>query len=504
MGKSRSVTPSNTRIKRDKSSAWPKTATSTAKPAKKKVGFAHTLKRKRLTSPSPTDGSDRADAMSIDKDTDDSDDETAPLDQLHAISIALLDACGTGREGNAQLVEFTRHIHAKAEELELLGDGETAVAAVTSAYCDRIATRLTESLVSEEMLAEVIAMVLKRRAYEMDSKAFLRSLKRKLENTTCTSRDRGVSATLPETPTDSELPEPATIARAVDMYWDRERLGHLDNGDAQALVSSAIKCARDLFIVHQVVDAEFRASEDSDMFDLQTCSDQAISKWAQLSARRTERYSSRYEAVRHGDLRKFEWRRHAKRQEHYRKQYGLRRQPLQDLAPAHAPAPAPVAYVHVKTESASSSRIDPSVPHFITAPTRSHTYLAAINGDRRIPSHTNSEMGERQHVLDRHGNQPAVHIDPAFRRPPPTGPSANGAVLVKMNSVPTIEQMQQMCEQAYRTFGYVSVQRLSRTGGLSEWVVFLRTAGQDISAVKAHVKVNWQLGDIEVYRGDLT
>ncbi|KAK4889253.1 hypothetical protein LTR27_011930 [Elasticomyces elasticus] len=489
MGKSRSVTPSNARIKRDKST-WPKTTMTTAKRAKK-VGFARSLKRKRVPSPSPTDdGSDRADAMSIDKDTDDSRDGTAPLDPLHAISIGhlILDNpehrmyCSTWRCYSMPVV-----LGAKAMP-SYRSSSDTYMRKQKT-------TMLTKSLASEDMLAEVTAMVLKRRAYEVDNKAFLRSLKGRLEGITSTQREREPSATVPEVAANSELLETATIARAVDLYWDRERLGHLDNGDTQALVSSVIKCARDLFVVHQVVDAEFRAREqERNTFDLEMCCDQAVSKWAQLSDRRTERYSSRYEAVRQGDLRRFEWRRNVKRERLLREQYGLRRQPLQHVAPA--PAPAPVAYVHVKTESPSSSRIDPSVPHFITAPARSHTDLATVSGDRRIPDRTNSGMGS-QPVPDQAYSR-------SFQRPPPTGPSANGAVLIKMNSVPTIEEMQQMCEQAYRRFGYVSVQRLSRTGGLSEWVVFLRTAGQDEDAVKAHVKVNWQLGDIEVYRGDLT
>ncbi|KAK5747479.1 hypothetical protein LTR17_000120 [Elasticomyces elasticus] len=516
MGKSRSVTPSNTRIKRDKSSAWPQTAMSTAKRSKKQVGSSRSLKRKRAPSPSPSDdGSDRADAMSIDKDTDDSDDETAPLDPLHAISIghlilddpghrmyqqhvaALLNACGTGREGNAQLVEFTRHIHAKAEELDLLGDGETAAAAMTSAYCDRIATRLAESLASEEMLVEVTAMVLKRRAYDVDNKAFLRSLKRRLEGTTGVQREREPSAMVPEVEANPELLE-VSIARAVDLYWDRERLGHLDNRNTPALVSSVIKCARDLFVVHQVVDAEFRAREQSQNGRNCRLAEQSVTVRAtrpfvmatcvSWNGGEMPRDKSIIESSM--DYVASDW------------AAQLPANAIEPTTSTAAVSATDITYVPVKSEPLDSPR--QSLQHFVTAPTASHSGFAAVNGDRRIPCHTNSEMGERQDVLDRHGNQPAVHIDPAFRRPPPTGPSANGAVLVRMDSVPTITQMQQLCEQSYRRFGYVSVQRLSRTEGSSEWVVLLRTAGQDENAVRAQVKVYRQLGDIELYRGDLT
>ncbi|KAK5692858.1 hypothetical protein LTR97_010334 [Elasticomyces elasticus] len=396
MGKSRSGTPSSARIKRDKST-WPKTAITTAKRAKK-VGFARSPKGNRVTSPSPTDDcGDRADAMSIDKDTDDSDDKTAPLDPLHAIAIghlildnpehrmyqqhvaALLDACGTGRAGSAQLQELIRHIHVKAEELEVLGGGETAAAALTSAYCDRIATRLAESLASEEMLVEVTVMVLQRREYEMDSKAFLRSLKRKLRDTTGTSRELETNDTITETVPDSDHSEPATIARAVDVYWDRERLGQLDGETAQTLVLSVIKSARDLFIVHQVADAELEASQqDSSTFDLHLCCEQAALAWAQIKLSKREQYVTRHEALRRGDMWKLASRRRDKSQQDLKEQYALRRQPLH-----REMTPRPITYVHVKTET-PDSRVNhrPSLQHFVTQPpgpsTSSHASALAL------------------------------------------------------------------------------------------------------------------------------
>ncbi|KAK4949148.1 hypothetical protein LTR10_012521 [Elasticomyces elasticus] len=559
MGKSRSGTPSSARIKRDKST-WPKTAITTAKRAKK-VGFARSPKGNRVTSPSPTDDcGDRADAMSIDKDTDDSDDKTAPLDPLHAIAIghlildnpehrmyqqhvaALFDACGTGRAGSAQLQELIRHIHVKAEELELLGGGETAAAALTSAYCDRIATRLAESLASEEMLVEVTVMVLQRREYEVDSKAFLRSLKRKLRDTTGTSRELETNDTITETVPDSDHPEPATIARAVDVYWDRERLGQLDGEAAQTLVLSVIKSARDLFIVHQVADAEFEASQqvssrlsspihpkrvrryvwrsafghwrpvrdvpgtdhDSDRTttdtssrtpDLHLCCEEAALAWAQIKLSKSEQYVTRHEALRRGDMRKLaSWRRD-KSQRDLKEQYALRRQPLH-----REMTPRPITYVHVKTET-PDSRVNhrPSLQHFVTQPpgpsTSSH---ASALAHPPPPSRVRQEMPSQQVIT----NQAAAPL----LRPPPSGPAEKAAVILLLNNDPLVYRMRRICQEIFAKYGYVSVKRIGKKSGPQsrEWLVMLRTAELAEAAVSSGVRVPGQNGRMYVHRGERT
>ncbi|KAK3632977.1 hypothetical protein LTR56_016025 [Elasticomyces elasticus] len=429
--------------------------------------------------------------MSMDKNTDDSDDETAPLDPLHAIAIghlildnpehrmyqqhvaALLDACGTGRAGSAQLQELIRHIHMKAEELELLGDGETAVAALTSAYCDRIATRLTESLASEAMLAEVTAMVLKRRAYEVDNKAFLRSLKPKLRDTTGTSRELETNDTITETVPDSDHPEPATIARAVDMYWDRERLGQLDGEAAQTPNSR----------------------RDSSTFDLHLCCEQAALAWAQIKLSKSEQYVTRHEALRRGDMRKLASRRRDKSQRDLKEQYALRRQPLH-----REMTPRPITYVHVKTET-PDSRVNhrPSLQHFVTQPpgpsTSSH---ASALAHPPPPSRVRQEMPSQQVIT----NQAAAPL----LQPPPSGPAEKAAVILLLNNDPLVYRMRRICQEIFAKYGYVSVKRIGKKSGPQsrEWLVMLQTAELAEAAVSSGVRVPGQNGRMYVHRGERT
>ncbi|KAK5731786.1 hypothetical protein LTR17_011137 [Elasticomyces elasticus] len=453
------------------------------------MGSSRSLKRKRAVSPTPSDdGRDRGDVVSsVDGDANDPDHDNAPLNPLHAISIghlildepahrmytqhvaALLDACGTGREGSAQLQELIRHIHVKAEELELLDDGETAAAALTSAYCDRVATRLIESLASEEMLAEVTALVLQRRQYEVDSKVFLRSLKRKLRDTTSTSRELETNDTITETVPDLELPEPAAIARAVDLQWDHERLDQLSSQAAQTLVLSVIQSARDLFVVHQVADVEFEASQqNSSAFDLQQAIDQAVARWAEVRLPKKEHYASRYEALLGGDMRTLVSRRRSKSTRDLKEQYALRRQPLQGVAPA------PVSYVHVKTESPSSSRNDSTLQHFVTQPPGpSISSHASVMAHPPPPSRVRQETPSQQ-------------------------------VILLLNCDTLVYRMRKICKDIFAPYGYVNVKRIGQKFGprSRQWLVVLRTAEQAEAAVSSGVRVPGQNGRMYVYRGE--
>ncbi|KAK5731785.1 hypothetical protein LTR17_011136 [Elasticomyces elasticus] len=192
MTSSRSVTPSNTRAKRDRAGQWPLRS---AKPREESISGSAPKRQRQRTSTymgQAADG-DNSDSMSVDADHDTDLDmfvslaighiilnaPTHPLDQQHID--ALLNTCN----GHVQFQELVNRVRRKAEELRVSGD--KAVASLSSVYSDRIAEELVDKVADEVGLAEIVAQVLKRQAEEhgqiCDTHAFLDSLRQRLAGT---------------------------------------------------------------------------------------------------------------------------------------------------------------------------------------------------------------------------------------------------------------------------------------------------------------------------------
>ncbi|KAK3632978.1 hypothetical protein LTR56_016026 [Elasticomyces elasticus] len=186
----RSVTPSNTRVKRDGAGQWPMRS---AKPREGSTAGSAPKRQRTSTYMGQAADGDNSDFMSIDADHDTDldmfvalaighiilDPPTHPLYQQHID--ALLDTC----DGHVQFQELVNQVRKKAEELGVSGD--KAVVSLSTVYSDRIAEELVDKVVDEAGLAEIVAQVFKRRAEELDqicdTQAFLDSLRQRLAGT---------------------------------------------------------------------------------------------------------------------------------------------------------------------------------------------------------------------------------------------------------------------------------------------------------------------------------
>ncbi|KAK5716170.1 hypothetical protein LTR15_009996 [Elasticomyces elasticus] len=171
MTNSRSVTPSNTRAKRDRAGQWPMRS---AKPREGSTAGSAPKRQRTSTYMGQAADGDNSDSMSIDADHDTDldmfialaighiilDPPTHPLYQQHID--ALLNTC----DGHVQFQELVNQVRKKAEELGVSGD--KAVVSLSTVYSDRIAEELVDKVVDEAGLAEIVAQVFKRRAEELD------------------------------------------------------------------------------------------------------------------------------------------------------------------------------------------------------------------------------------------------------------------------------------------------------------------------------------------------
>ncbi|KAK3654181.1 hypothetical protein LTR56_004236 [Elasticomyces elasticus] len=365
MTKSRSVT----------GSSRPKTAMRTVGSKSKrssKVAFAPKRKSKkdRVPSPSPSSNSSEndedSDAMDVDAGADA--DDVPNLDPVAALAVghlilddpthrmyqqhvdSLLNASDSVR-----FEELVQHLRRKGEELGMPDGANTAVTALTSVYCERIAGELAGSVLSEDMLAEVVAIIVRRQSHEhgeaWDPRSFLESVRQQLgiaargivepaqeaeatqprpeqvdtlgqplqARTRLLSPSRApyqheqpVNPPVASRPvirgavvdTVDVVPDINLIAKGVDLYWDLDQLRAANMDAARSAISSTVKRARDLFCINKIAEAEYEANMHHPfVFNIQQLCDQAVLDWMQLPHTIKERWFGRYEKLLEGDVR---------------------------------------------------------------------------------------------------------------------------------------------------------------------------------------------------------
>ncbi|KAK5731787.1 hypothetical protein LTR17_011138 [Elasticomyces elasticus] len=532
MTKSRSVTPSNARKKRDKDSSRPKTAMRTVGSKSKrpsKVAFASKKKSKkeRVPSPSPSSNSSEnaedSDEMDVDAGADA--DDAPNLDPVAALAVGHLILDDPTHRMYQQHVdsllnasdsvlfqELVQHLRRKGEELGMPDGANTAVTALTSAYCERIAGELAGSVLSEDMLAEVVAIVVRRRSHEhgeaWDPRSFLDSVRQQLGvaargivepaqeaeatqprpeqvdtlgqplqartrllspsrapyqhehpvNPQVTSRPviRGAVAD-----TVDVVPDINLIAKGVDLYWDLDQLRAANMDAARSAISSTVKRARDLFCINKIAEAEYEANMHHPfVFNIQQLCDQAVLDWMQLPHTIKERWFGRYEKLLEGDVRTFVTFDTNQERVQRKAQYGLSR---------HAISHGPI------------------VAQALQGPSEVQQPLLQP-GNVRIKTEEVSPAPPAQ------ADQPPLHIDDA----PPPEQQVRSALLINTSCPRTAQQMEKTCVAAFVKCGYLDV-RPHGPGG-DQWLVLFRREDGASKAIRRKIRAKKQTGSPVIYQ----
>ncbi|KAK6408047.1 hypothetical protein LTR81_017489 [Elasticomyces elasticus] len=533
MTKSRTLTPSNTRKKRDRGSSQPKTAMRTVGSKSKrssKVAFAPRKKSKKERAPSPSPSSNSSendedsDAMDVDAGADA--DDVPNLDPVAALAVghlilddpthrmyrqhvdSLLNASDSVR-----FEELIQHLRRKGEELGMPDGADKAVTALTSAYCERVACELAGSVLSEDMLAEVVAIIVRRQSQEhgeaWDLRRFLDSVRQQLgitakkfvkpaQDAAATRPQReqvdtlgppSYARTQPLSPpratyeheqpvnpsvvlrpakrgavadTIDVVPDISLIAKGVDLYWDLDQLRAVNMDAVRRAISSTLKRARDLFCINMIAEAEFEANlHHPFVFDIQQLCDQAVLDWMQLPYNTKERWFARFEKLLTGDVRTFVT--YDTNPEHRQRkaQYGLFRNAI-----SHGP-------------------IVTRAPH---GPLGEQQTLLQP-GNVRIKSEDVSPAPLAQ------ADQPPLHIDDAT----PSEQQVRSALLIITSCHRTARQMEKTCAATFSACGYLSVQ--PRGTSDRKWLVFFEGQDGASQALRRKPRIKKQAGDAAIYEG---
>ncbi|KAK3115195.1 hypothetical protein LTR53_005699 [Teratosphaeriaceae sp. CCFEE 6253] len=229
-----------------------------------------------------------------------------PLYQCHVLHI--IDSLAFGREGERQLQELIGRLRAQAVENGAQHIVEEAVAALTTAWCERVAKALTYMFEDQNIMAETTAIAILHKQQQLfgaeraaghllgNARAFLN----KVWDTACQEADavEGTPEPAPRPLFDTEM-----VARGVDIYWDRLRLANVAVNTPLAALAAAFKAPQDIFVANCVAMSEFEASQQRHAFDLRRCHRQAVEQWGELWPRQRAKYKRRLDWMLEGDVR---------------------------------------------------------------------------------------------------------------------------------------------------------------------------------------------------------
>ncbi|KAK4949149.1 hypothetical protein LTR10_012522 [Elasticomyces elasticus] len=463
MTKSRNLTTSNTRKKRDRGSSQPKTAMRTVGSKSKrssKVAFAPRKKSKkeRVPSPSPSsidssENDEDSDAMDVDAGADA--DDVPNLDPVAALAVghlilddpthrmyqqhvdSLLNASDSVR-----FEELVQHLRRKGEELGNWAS-QPKNAEATPPQREQVDTLGLSSQARTQPLSP------SRAPYQHELPA----------NRPVPSRPvmRGAVAD-----TVDVVPDINLIAKGVDFYWDLNQLRAVNMDAVRLAISSTLKRARDLFCINVIAEAEFEANlHHPFVFDIRQLCDQAVLDWMQLPHNTKERWFARFEKLLTGDVRTFVTYDTNSERRQRKAQYGLSR---------HAISHGPI------------------VPQALHGPSR-----------EQQPLHQSGDVGVKSEdvspALLAQADQPPLHIDDA----PPPEQQVRSALLIITSCHRTARQMEKTCAATFSACGYLSVQ----PRGMSDrkWLVFFEGQDGASQALRRKPRIKKQAGDAAIYEG---
>ncbi|KAK4889252.1 hypothetical protein LTR27_011929 [Elasticomyces elasticus] len=505
MTKSRSLTPSNARKKRDRGSSQPKTAMRTVGSKSKrssKVAFAPRKKSKKERIPSPSSSSNSSendeDSDAMDVDTGADADDVPSLDPVAALAV-----------GHLIVDDPTHRMYQQheGEELDMPDGADKAVTALTSAYCERVAGELAGSVSSEDMLAEVVAIIVRQRSQERDEawdpRRFVESVRQCLgiaakrtvapvqeaEATQPQNEQVEMPGLLPQARTRplsasraanhheqpinhpvacrpairvavadtiDVVPDINLIAKGVDLYWDLDQLRAVNMDAVRLAISSTLKRARELFCINMIAEAEFEVNlHHPFVFDIQQLCDQAVLDWMQLPHNIKERWFARFEKLLTGDVHTFVTYDTNPERRQRKAQYGLSR---------HAISQGPI------------------VAQALRGPPREHQGLLQP-GDVRIKTEEVSPALPQLQTNDVPSPQQQVQ----------------SALLIITSCHRSARQMEKTCAATFPACGYLSVQPC----GLSDrkWLVFFEGPDGASQALRRKPRVKKQAGEAAIYEG---
>ncbi|KAK5747478.1 hypothetical protein LTR17_000119 [Elasticomyces elasticus] len=428
------------------------------------------------------------------------DDPTHRMYQQHVES--LLNASDSVR-----FEELVQHLCRKGEELGMPDGADKAVTALTTAYCGRIAGELEGSVLNENMLAEVVAILVRRRSQERgeawDPRRFLDSVRQHLgiaakrivepahnaeaiqpqgeqvETLGLLPQARTRPLSPPQVPNHHEQPinrssasRPVTrgavadtidvvpginlIAKGVDLYWDLDQLRAANMDAARSAISSTVKRARDLFCIDKIAEAEFEANMHHPfVFNIQQLCDQAVLDWMQLPNTIKERWFGRFEKLLEGDVRTFVTFDTNQERVQRKAQYGLSRHAI-----SHGPIVAQALY----------------------GPSRERQPLLQPE-DVRIKTEEVSPAAPQLQIDD--VPSPQQHIQ--------------SALLIITSCHRTARQMEKTCAATFTACGYLSVQPCGMSD--QKWLVFFEGQDGASQALRRKPRVKKQAGEAAIYKG---
>ncbi|KAK5731788.1 hypothetical protein LTR17_011139, partial [Elasticomyces elasticus] len=274
----------------------------------------------------------------------------------HQHLTTLLDSCTT----LDHLQQMVTRIEIRARELQMADNSQRAVDAISHAWCERAANVLTDMVLNEDMLAEIIAGVAKMKVDTgFNVEVFLGALQDKigLDDTsgTRTSRGYGMASTSasaaqghdtrrnaeiemvdavdvqpsrsrPQDSMGAAAPQAShergkatgsgsvaqghilrrtseiemglgTVAQGVDLYWCRRTLLKVSREEVKGLMQQLFHSGRDVYIVNHIALAELEAHDALQSLDLQQLRHSAARAWAGETSKETDRYGVRHEML---------------------------------------------------------------------------------------------------------------------------------------------------------------------------------------------------------------
>ena len=335
-------------VKSRLSSQWPQV---TEKPSKRRremkspsVSNPYGTMRNVTTSREQNRDDDDDDDMSIDSDADSRadelnayaalavghlilDDPAHPLYHQHVAS--LVKTCGSDEQGRFKLQQLIGHLRGKAEEMGVAQNVDYAVAAITSAWADRLAAMMADIVTDQETMAEVVAGLVARRGHGRDMhfsperffgdvqsqidrrKNIIRQLtspppERAQDESYMSgalgSRAHDEAVTATDEGDQHAKPSLELIANNVDLYWRQNQLDHVPKEAAKALIAAAFSSPQDLFVTNHVAESEFEAYQQHEPLNVEQLYHQAVSDWETLQPDQKSQFEVRFKYLRDGNV----------------------------------------------------------------------------------------------------------------------------------------------------------------------------------------------------------